>query len=104
MMRLVDKDGNGSIDFKEFLTLMDSNCIVADPEQELSNIFKQIDSDNNGFLEEKELTTMFQSFGQKVKKKDIKKMMKYADANKDGRISYSEFKDMIQNGNFLSAT
>jgi len=101
MITLVDKDGNGLIDFKEFLDLMDSNVLVQNVDQEMTNLFNYIDKNNDGFISEKELKEMLKGMGEKVKKKDIKKMMKMADENKDGKISFTEFKRMVANGNFL---
>ena len=39
--------------------------------------------------------------GEKVRKKDLRKMVKEADKNKDGKISFAEFKIMVESGNFL---
>jgi len=103
MVNLVDKDGNGLIDFKEFLALMDSNVLVQNIDQEMTNLFAYIDKNNDGFISEKELKEMLKGMGEKVKKKDIKKMMKLADQNKDGKISFTEFKRMVANGNFLGS-
>lgn len=101
----VDRDGNGVIDFQEFLVLMAENEqrkkeLQADPDAEIKQMFQQIDVNGDGFISEKELKQMMKTFNEKAKKKDVKKMMKFADTNKDGKISFSEFKLMVQ-GNML---
>jgi len=101
MIKLVDKDGNGLVDFKEFLNLMESNCLVQDVDREIEALFAHIDRNKDGFISEKELKDMMKGLGEKVKKKDIKKMMKVADSNKDGKISFNEFKKFVASGNFV---
>lgn len=101
MIKVVDKDGNGLVDFKEFLNLMDSNCLLQNLDQEMEKLFQMIDTNNDGFLSAQEITTMMKNLGEKVRKKDIRKMMKEADKNNDGKISFSEFKTMVDSGNFL---
>ena len=104
MIKLADNDGNGLVDFKEFLDLMDSNCLVENVDQEMQNLFSLIDLNNDGFLSEKEISTMMKNLGEKVRKKDIRKMIKEADKNKDGKISFEEFKAMVDGTNFLGST
>lgn len=103
MIKLADNDGNGLVDFKEFLSLMDSNCLVQNVDQEVQNLFEMIDLNNDGYLSEKEISTMMKNLGEKVRKKDIRKMVKEADKNKDGKISFDEFKAMIEGTNFLGS-
>lgn len=101
MMELVDKDGNGVLDFKEFLEMMDSNTLVENQDMEVKSLFAMFDVDADGFITEKEIGNVMKNLGEKVRKKDIRKMVKEADKNKDGRISFTEFKAMVDSGNFL---
>merc|ERR1711937_751336 len=52
MIKYADKEGNGLVDFKEFLNLMEYNCLVDDPEKEIRSLFDMIDSNHDGYLEE----------------------------------------------------
>merc|ERR1712142_1365029 len=92
MVRLVDADGNDLIDFHEFSALMEGYLTVPDVDQEIRNLFAIIDVNQDGFLSAKEIRTMMKKLGEKVRKKDIRKMMKEADKNGDGKISYEEFR------------
>jgi calmodulin len=102
MVALVDADGNDLIDFHEFSTLMEGYLTVQDVDEEMRNMFALIDLDSDGFLTAKEIRSMMKKLGEKPRKKDIRKMMKEADKNGDGVISYDEFKDMCLNGNMFS--
>jgi len=46
----VDVDGNGTIDFPEFLSLMARKMKDTDSEEELKEAFKVFDKDGNGFI------------------------------------------------------
>jgi calmodulin len=50
MIREVDADGNGTIDFSEFLNLMARKMKDTDSDEELKEAFKVFDKDQNGFI------------------------------------------------------
>ena len=55
MISQVDADGNGTIDFPEFLSLMARKIKDTDTEEELVEVFKVFDRDGNGFISAAEL-------------------------------------------------
>ena len=71
MINEVDADGNGTIDFTEFLSLMASKMKHTDTEEELIEAFKVFDCYGKGFLSATALSTCLTNFGQKVTDKDI---------------------------------
>jgi len=102
MINNVDVDGNGSVDFNEFLAMMArSNCRrVESPqrkteEEELRQAFRIFDIDGNGFVDGNELKITMFNLGENLSDKDIKQMLKLADKNKDGKIDYEEFIHMM---------
>ena len=50
MIASVDKNGNGEIDFGEFLELMSEKMKDADPEGEFVESFTVFDRDGNGLI------------------------------------------------------
>ena len=96
MISKVDRDGNGEIDFREFMKLMESNHFIPSADEEIKGLFEAIDTDNDGYITEVEVGEMMKKLGEKVRKKDIRKMVKEADKNKDGKISFIEFKAMVE--------
>jgi len=50
MINEVDADGNGTIDFPEFLSLMARKMKDTDTEEELIEAFKVFDRDGNGLI------------------------------------------------------
>ena len=55
MINEVDADGNGTIDFPEFLTMMARKMKDTDSEEEIKEAFKVFDKDGNGFISAAEL-------------------------------------------------
>ena len=52
--------------------------------------------DNNGYITSKELSEMMFRLGQELDASDIECMIKEADLDLDGRISFQEFKTILK--------
>mmetsp|Transcript_8054 Transcript_8054/g.13912 ORF Transcript_8054/g.13912 Transcript_8054/m.13912 type:complete len:152 (+) Transcript_8054:56-511(+) len=100
MVREVDTDGNGNVDFSEFLTMMANKFNGDDLEKECAEAFKNLfDKDGDGFLSAPELKHVMASLGENLTDKDIDEMMIEADKDGDGLVSYNEFKTIIMGKN-----
>ena len=97
MINEVDIDGNGTIDFKEFLGLMARKMRDADTEEELIEAFKVFDRDGNGLISGNELQHVMNSLGENISQDEVEEMIKEADLDGDGYINYEEFVKMIMN-------
>ena len=95
MIREVDLDGNGTIDFKEFLCLMVKKMKDTDTDEELLEAFKVFDRDGNGFITSHELRNVMNSLGENLTPEEIEEMIKEADLDNDGQIDYEEFVKMM---------
>merc|ERR1719220_2794568 len=91
MVNEVDKDGTGSIDFPEFLSLMAMKINDQNAEDEIREAFKVFDGDGNGFIDRRELTTMLRFMGENISEQEIQNIIEDADVDNDGVIDYSEF-------------
>jgi calmodulin len=97
MINEVDIDGNGNIDFKEFLGLMARKMRDTDTEEELIEAFKVFDRDSNGLISGQELKHVMISLGEKITDEEVEEMIREADIDGDGYINYEEFVRMIIN-------
>jgi calmodulin len=97
MINEVDVDGNGNIDFKEFLGLMARKMRDTDTEEELIEAFKVFDRDSNGLISAQELKHVMTSLGEKITDEEVDEMIREADIDGDGYINYEEFVRMIIN-------
>ena len=95
MIREVELDGNGTIDFKEFLCLMVKKMKDTDTDEELLEAFKVFDRDGNGFITSHELRNIMNSLGENLSPEEIEEMIKEADLDNDGQIDYEEFVKMM---------
>ncbi|CAM0876167.1 unnamed protein product [Alopecurus aequalis] len=97
MMREVDTDGNGIIDFQEFLSLIARKMKDGDGDEELKEAFEVLDKDQNGFISPIELRTVMINLGEKMSDEEVEQMIKEADTDGDGQVNYEEFVLMMKN-------
>ena len=67
MIRALDKNGDGEIDFEEFLAMMKHRAeerANQDPEQELRNVFNLFDADSSGFIDRNEVRLLMKKLAQ----------------------------------------
>jgi len=91
----VDADGNGTIDFPEFLTMMARKMKDTDSAEEIKEAFKVFDKDGNGFISAAELRHIMTNLGEKLTDEEVDEMIREADVDGDGQINYDEFVDMM---------
>ena len=92
MIKAVDLDNNGQLSFEEFLLMMAKS---QDPDSEVLEAFNTFDADKNGFIEVCELKQAMEKSGATVTEEEAKQMIDKADLDKDGKISFFEFKEML---------
>merc|ERR1711886_15653 len=95
MINEVDADGNGTIDFPEFLSLMARKMKDTDTEEELIEAFNVFDRDGNGFISAAELRHVMTNLGEKLTDEEVDEMIREADVDGDGQINYEEFVKMM---------
>lgn len=95
MINEVDADGNGTIDFPEFLTMMAKKMKNNDSEEEILEAFKVFDRDGNGFISAAELRHIMTNLGEKMSDSEVDDMIREADLDGDGQINYEEFVKMM---------
>merc|ERR1719395_318055 len=75
MINEVDADGNGTIDFTEFLSLMARKMKDTDTEEELRHVMPNL--------------------GEKLTDEEVDEMIREADIDGDGQVNYDEFVKMM---------
>ena len=96
MINEVDIDGNGTIDFREFLGIMTKKLKETDSEDELIEVFKIFDSDGNGLINSNELLNVMVTLGEDINKEDINDLIKEVDHDGDGFINFEELYEFFK--------
>ena len=81
MMNEVDADGNGTIDFSEFITMMGRKMKDTDSEEEIREAFKVFDKDGNGYISQAELRHVMANLGEKLTEEELEEMIREGDVD-----------------------
>ena len=95
LIREVDLNGDGTIDFKEFLCLMVKKMDDSDIDQELQDAFKFFDGDKDGYITSLELRNAMNNLGDEYTPEEAEEMIKEGDLDNDGKISFDEFMKIV---------
>ncbi|KAM5588698.1 calcium-dependent protein kinase 21-like [Rosa sericea] len=97
LMDAADVDGNGSIDYIEFISAtMHRQRLERD--EHLYKAFQYFDKDSSGYITRDELEAAMKEHGM-GDENTIKEIIAEVDADNDGRINYTEFCTMMRSGN-----
>ncbi|KDP42813.1 hypothetical protein JCGZ_23755 [Jatropha curcas] len=98
LLDAADNDGNGTLCIDEFVA-MSIHLIKIGNDEHLSQAFRFFDKNQNGFIELDELrdAMMEDNLGPNYEQV-IRDIIADVDLDRDGRISYAEFKAMMKNG------
>lgn len=97
MIRAVDLNGDGVIDFEEFIALMrlrmgDNN---RDPEEDLRDAFNMFDTDKSGSIDREEVKQLMKKLAQDLTAEELDAIMGEVDTDGDGEISFEEFRALM---------
>ncbi|XP_072476463.1 calmodulin-alpha-like [Notamacropus eugenii] len=76
MINKADADGNGTIDFLEFLTVMARKMKDTDSEEEMREAFCVFDKDGNGYISATELRHVVTNFREKLTDEEVDEMIR----------------------------
>ncbi|CAG9103064.1 unnamed protein product [Plutella xylostella] len=88
MVKEVDQDGNGTIEFNEFLQMMSKKMRGADGEHELREAFRVFDKNNDGLISSVELRHVMTNLGERLSEEEVDDMIREADLDGDGMVNY----------------
>ena len=97
MIRAVDLNGDGEIDFDEFIGLMRLRMDERqrDPDEDLRDAFNMFDSDRSGYIDRNEVRSLMKKLAQNLTDEEVDLIMEECDTDGDGEISFEEFKAMM---------
>ncbi|TKY55715.1 Calmodulin protein 1 [Spatholobus suberectus] len=98
--KVMDSDGDGFIDFKEFMEMFNVEDKVK--ETEIKSAFQVFDLNGDGKISAEELSQVLKSLGESCSLGACKKMVMGVDGNGDGFIDLNEFMRMMMSGKKLA--
>lgn len=87
----VDANGNGMIEFEEFVQMMCNSIKHFETEEDYINAFKPFDQDNDGKITKNELIQILKNLNEPISKSQIDMLVGIADKEKNGLIDYASF-------------
>ena len=92
-------DKNGQIYFNQFLKIMAMKLknIKEDEDKYLKSLFSSLDRNNNGLISIHEIRYIVTHSCKDISESDIETIMKEADTDGDGLISFEEFMTIMKN-------
>ncbi|KAK7262571.1 hypothetical protein RJT34_30145 [Clitoria ternatea] len=98
LLDAADADGNGTLNCEEFIT-MSVHLRKIESDEFLSEAFHYFDKNQTGYVEFEELKDALSDDGtETINDHVIKDILNDVDLDKDGRISFEEFKAMMKTG------
>ncbi|KAL5553543.1 hypothetical protein UlMin_040944 [Ulmus minor] len=93
----IDANGNGSVEFEELVEaiLPDMNQEVLLNQDQLMEVFRSFDRDGNGLITAAELAGSMAKMGHPLTYRELSDMMREADTNGDGVLSFHEFSTIM---------
>jgi len=97
---IFDEDGNGEVDFKEFIQGVSQFSVKGDKSSKLKFAFKIYDMDNDGYISNGELFQVLKMMvGSNLKDTQLQqivdKTILFADKDEDGKINFEEFCEVV---------
>ncbi len=91
MMREVDKDGNGQIDFVEFLEVIAQETMETHSAEEILAVFREIDTEGLGYISSDDLTQMLNHLSEPLSQEEVAEIISEIDEKNEGRIHFDDF-------------
>ncbi|KAI2616913.1 EF-hand [Hypomontagnella submonticulosa] len=98
IIKEVDLDGDGTINFNEFITMMTGQPYPpVDEDAEYASAWKQYEPSLNGSITQSQLRQLMAGLGEPISDAEIEQLVNSVDG--EGKISFKEFEHFMKNRN-----
>ena len=105
-LKIMDKDGNGTIEFSEFMEFWNDGGAdefkefqlpekILEETQKIYELFKELDTDGNGVLDKDEMQVLFDKAG--FNEKQTAELWDEMDIDRNGVVCFAEFVILLMN-------
>merc|ERR1711976_181171 len=95
MINDMDNDGNGEIEFEEFLDMMTARISDKNTKEDLERVFKLFDEDRTGNISLDNLKKVARELGEDISEEELKEIILRADLDGDGLLTFDDFLEVI---------
>lgn len=95
LVKEIDADGDGQIDFDEFLAMLTRKANTNQMEDDLQKAFKVFDKANRGKIGINELREIMLGLGEDLTDEQLNIMIKEIDSDNDGYVTFEDFKNVM---------
>lgn len=96
LMREYDREGNGAIEYIDFLDIMTHKIQERDPVEEILKAFKLFDEDNTGRISLRNLRRVARELGENLSDDELQAMIDEFDKDGDNEINENEFLSIMK--------
>ena len=100
MIADMDEDGNGEIEFEEFLDMMTARISDRNTKQDLERVFKLFDDKRTGEISVENLRRVAKELGEDIPEEELKEIILRADLDGDGKLTFDDFYAVITKKTF----
>ena len=91
----VDKDKDGTVDYDELMTYIEEILAERYTNEDIESAFNLIDEDGSGEVSHEEVAVAMAKADVGIPHDEILYLLEEADLNRDGTISFSEFRSIL---------
>lgn len=95
MIMEMDANGNGEIEFDEFLDMMTARISDKNPVEDLERVYKLFDADRTGEITVADLKRVAKELGEDIPDSELAEIIERADLNNDSHVDINDFIDVV---------
>merc|ERR1711907_894045 len=97
MVSDIDLDGNATVEFEEFIEMMEGKMAGKDPVKEMKKAFALYDLDGKGKMTSKDLERVAKELGENLSSEELQGIIDESDRDGNGFLTEDEFIRVMRN-------
>ena len=95
MIADLDEDGNGQLDFPEFLNMMTARLSEKDSKADIEKVYKLFEETDSGHITLKSLKAVAKELGEEMSDQELNEILERADLDRNGKVELDDFYNIM---------